>query len=778
MAPACCSSKICKVDMDKFDHIKIEKKWQERWEKEAIYIPDITNASDKFYNLWMFPYPSAEGLHAGHAFASTGSDVFGRFMRMNGKNVFQPIGYDSFGIHSENYAIKINEKPEEVVKRTTKHYEEQMKSLGHGYDWTRTVTTSDPHYYRWTQWLFIKMFEADLAYKAKATVNFCPSCKTVLADEQVMTPKQAGKEAKDAKGKVVGSSEELKVCERCGTIVEKKDLDQWFFKITDYADRLLSGLTKIKWSERVLMAQKGWIGKSEGMIIDFKKEDGSKLSVFTTRPDTLNAATFIVISDEKLFNEGSGEKIGEFAGEYAVNPLNGEKLPIWKTNYVAPGYGTGNVMGVPAHDERDKEFALKYHIDIVEKDPDSSIWQKAESEGWGKKHTNYHLRDWIVSRQRYWGAPIPMIECPKDGWVAVPEKELPVLLPTISDYKPEGTGKGPLANHKEFFEVTCPKCGGPARRETDVIDTFIDSSWYYLRYPSVGENKTAFNPKITKDWLPVDLYFGGAEHAVLHLMYSRFVTMFLHDLKYLDFDEPFSNFFAHGLLIKDGAKMSKSRGNVVNPDEYIAKFGADALRMYLMFLGPMDSSPDFRDTGIEGMERFVQKLWKLFNDSKKLDVKDKKEVYVKLHQTIKKVTDNISKFKYNTSIASMMELVNVISEKGADSEVLRNLCLLLAPFAPHLTEEVWVEVLRQPFSVHKALWPKFDKSLVESETVTIIIQVGGKMRSQLTIDNSESTNKQTVEELAEKDEKTAKWLEGNKIKKVIFVPGKIINFVV
>ncbi len=568
---------------NQYDHSKIEKKWQDRWEKEKLYVADIDNEKDPFFNLWMFPYPSAEGLHAGHAFASTGSDIFGRFMRMQGKGVFQPIGYDSFGIHSENYAIKINEKPQEVVARTTKHYEEQMRSLGHGYDWTRTVTTSDPDYYKWTQWLFVKMFETGLAYKKKATVNFCPSCKTVLADEQVMTPKQAGKEPKNAAGELIDPSskgyDEARVCERCGTIVEKKDLDQWFFKITNYADRLLAGLDNIEWSEKVITAQRNWIGKSEGMIINFKKEDGTKLSVFTTRPDTLNAATFIVTADEAMYNQGKTEKLGEFTGEYALNPLNSRKLPIWKTNYVAPGYGTGNVMVVPAYDERDMEFAKKYHLDIVEIEPDMATYKLAEKEGWGSKHTNFHLRDWLVSRQRYWGAPIPMIECPKDGWVSVPENDLPVLLPNISDYKPEGTGKGPLGNHKEFYQTTCPKCGGPAKRETDVMDTFVDSSWYFLRYPSTRSARSGevpFDPEITKRWLPVDLYFGGAEHSVLHLMYCRFVTMVLYDLKYIDFEEPAPRFYAHGLMIKDGAKMSKSRGNVVNPDEYVKKYGADA----------------------------------------------------------------------------------------------------------------------------------------------------------------------------------------------------------
>lgn len=787
---------------NKYDHSKVEKKWQDKWEDAKLYVADIENASNPFYNLWMFPYPSAEGLHAGHAFASTGSDVIGRFMRMQGKDVFQPIGYDSFGIHSENYAIKIGENPHEVVKRTTKHYEDQMRSLGHGYDWTRTVTTSSPDYYKWTQWLFVKMFEAGLAYKKKATVNFCPSCKTVLADEQVMSPKAAGKEARSASGELIDYSlqpeDDLKVCERCGTVAEKKDLDQWFFKITKYADRLLSGLDKIDWSERVVTAQRNWIGKSDGMLIEFKKEDGESLEVFTTRPDTLNAATFVAIADEKMYNEGQAEKVGEFTGEYALNPLNSQSLPIWKTNYVAPGYGTGAVMGVPAHDERDMEFAKKYHLDIVEKDPDTSLETKIEEQGWGKKQTNYHLRDWLVSRQRYWGAPIPMIDCPKCGWVPVPEKDLPVLLPSISDYKPEGTGRGPLANHKEFYEVKCPKCGGEAKRETDVMDTFVDSSWYFLRYPSVNSEQStvdseaaekdgtpstvhstlAFDPEITKRWLPVNLYFGGAEHSVLHLMYCRFVTMVLHDLKYLDFDEPISKFYAHGLMIKDGAKMSKSRGNVVNPDEYVSKFGADTLRLYVMFMGPMDASPDFRDSGIEGMQRFVNRLWNLFSETKKLEDKDKDEVYVKLNQTIKKVTSDMAEFKYNTAIASIMELTNILYAKGADKDTLKALCLMLAPFAPHLAEEVWVELLGEEFSVHKAKWPEYDDSKISSDTVTVAIQINGKVRAQMTVSADQSKSKEEIEQLAKKDEKVAKWLEGKEIRKVIFVPGRLINFVV
>ena len=756
-----------------YNHHLIEQKWQIVWSNCGLYSPDIKKAKKPFYNLWMFPYPSAEGLHAGHAFASTGSDIYGRFMRMNGKTVFQPIGYDSFGIHSENYAIKINEGPHEVVRRTTKHYEEQMRSLGHGYDWTRTVTTSNPDYYKWTQWLFIKMWEKGLAYKKKAEVNFCPSCKTVLADEQVID----------------------RACERCQSVVGKKDLEQWFFKITGYADKLLSGLDKINWSERVIKAQRGWIGKSEGMIIKF-----GDVEVFTTRPDTLNAVTFLATAE--LYEEGSKEKKGEFTGRYAVNPLDGRKIPIWKTNYVTSGYGTGIIMGVPAHDARDMEFARKYHLDIIQKDPDEKLWDEIENKGWGKKHTNYHLRDWLVSRQRYWGAPIPMIYCDKCKWNPVPQKDLPVLLPSISDYKPEGTGKGPLANHPDFFSVSCPQCGSNATRETDVMDTFVDSSWYFLRYPSTRSTRSGqlpFDPEITQKWLPVDLYFGGAEHSVLHLMYARFVTMVLHDLKLLDFEEPFPKFFAHGLMIKDGAKMSKSRGNVVNPDEYVSKYGADTLRLYLMFVGPMDGSPDFRDTGIEGMYRFVNRLWRIFNqftvrgghaatsevglDSSEVDI-----VTIKMHQTIKKVTNDIEEYKFNTAISSIMEYVNVLTVHRSQVTVhqLSILAQLLAPFTPHLAEEVWQNmhsVKRIAYSekfnsIHTQPWPKYDPRLIREENVIVVIQINGKLRSQMTVCIDLSRNKEEMEKLAKEDEKVITWLGEKKIKKVIFVPGKIINFVV
>lgn len=775
-----------------YDHKLIEKKWQDVWEKGKLYSPDIekTKKKDRFYNLWMFPYPSAEGLHAGHAFASTGSDVIGRFMRMNGKTVFQPIGYDSFGIHSENYAIKINESPKEVVKRTTKNYESQMRALGHGYDWTRTVTTSDPDYYKWTQWLFIKMWEKGLAYRKKAEVNFCPSCKTVLADEQVMTPKQAGKEPKDKDGNIIPETDDMKVCERCGTVAEKRDLDQWFFKITDYADRLLSGLDKIDWSERVKTAQREWIGKKEGRIIDF-----DNIKVFTTRPDTINSATFIAIS-------GTEDK---FTGKYVINPANNKKIPVWEAEYVLAGYGTGAIMGVPAYDERDMAFAKKHKLEIVE--------LPFEENSLGKKHTNYHLRDWLVSRQRYWGPPIPMIDCPKCGWVSVPESELPLELPDIEDFKPEGNGRGPLANHEEFWKVNCPKCDGEAKRETDVMDTFVDSSWYFLRYPSVGfdsksksellrgsRSKNApashsnfeisrlpWDNDINKAWLPVDLYFGGAEHSVLHLMYARFVNMVMYDLGLVDHEEPFPKFFAHGLMIKDGAKMSKSRGNVVNPDQYVEKYGSDTLRLYVMFLGQMDGYPDFRDSGIEGMSRFLRKVYQLFLNSKSQISNDKLEnkiVISKMHQTIKGVTEDIRLFKYNTAIAKIMEFVNVLTNHYGGTEFhslvskpyLVVLAQLLAPFAPHFAEEVWSVILDQKGSIHVSSWPKYDEKYLVLDTVTIAVQVNGKLRSTISV--NANLSEAEVIELAKNDQKVAQWLKDGQITKEIFVPNKLVNFVI
>jgi len=822
----------------KYEHRLVERKWQEKWERDRFYAPDIKNPKNKFYNLWMYPYPSGEGLHAGHAFASTGSDIYGRFARMHGRNVFQPIGYDSFGMHAENYALKIHEHPSVMLERTTKHYESQLRKLGHGYDWTRTVTVSNPDYYKWTQWIFLNLFKAGLAYLKEAEVNFCPSCKTVVADEQVIDGR----------------------CERCDSLVEKKTLKQWFFRITDYAQRLLDRHAKIDWSLRVITAQKNWIGKKEGAEIKFKLGGENKqIRVFTTRPDTLYGTTFLVVAPDyarkNLFEHISDsdikEKIASLEKEaidlrvkdkkgidtrlFATNPATGKEIPIWVSNYVVSSYGFGAVMGVPAHDERDWEFAKKYSLSIIGVINGGNVQKKAfdgsgeitnsgdwngkkypedfnfilsdiEKRGWGKSMVNFHLRDWLISRQRYWGPPIPLIYCNNCasqeegyliknkklihsdnsdwdhfGWWPVSEKDLPVVLPELSDWEPQGEGKGPLAAHPEFYETKCPHCGADAVRETDVSDTFLDSAWYFLRYPTVGlddSNEAAFDKDVTRTWLPVDLYFGGAEHSVLHLMYARFTTMVLYDLGYLSFDEPFPKFFAHGLMIKDGAKMSKSRGNVVNPDSYIEKYGADTLRLYLVFMGPMDGSPDFRDEGIEGMARFVRRVWELANS--KLS-EDTKSLEVIRNQTIKKVTEDIEAFKYNTALAQIMIYVNSIKEqfdtkKSISKEDIKILTLLLAPFAPHLTEEVWHEVLGEKNSIHIANWPKFDEKYIREDKVTIPVQINGKLRGTIAVNIEDSKDKEKIVTLAKKDESVSKWIMGE-IKKIVFIPGKLLNFV-
>lgn len=899
-----------------FDHKNIEEKWQKKWSEEKLYSEDdMSSAQKKFYNLMMFPYPSAEGLHAGNMYAFTGSDVMGRFKRMQGFQVFEPIGLDGFGIHAENYAMKIGRNPIENAKITEANYYKQLHMIGNGFDWDRTVETYKPEFYKWTQWVFVQLFKAGLAYRKKSPVNWCPGCKTVLADEQIMTPAQAGK-IPPGFNTFEEIPEGIKVCERCGNIPEIKDLEQWFCRITDYADRLLSDQSKIDWSERVSIAQRNWIGKSEGMYIDFEiKDSEEKIKVFTTAVETIYGATFMVLSPEHPFvsmlefpekyrqdiseyikkeqnQDGSlkkdKEKSGVFTGLFAINPMNRKEIPIWIANYVLMDYGTGAIMGVPAHDERDHQFAGNFDLSVIPviapsaevakkgrvsgddywdyseikarfnddailidsdafngltpREAKNAIMKDLEHANIGVRKSNYHLRDWLISRQRYWGPPIPMIHCVecesngkswfdtlegreqavlhKDqldwnpaGWYPVPDDQLPVALPVIDDYKPKGEGKGPLADHPEFYEVACPECGAKAKRETDVSDVFVDSSWYYLRYPSLGsesEKTSPFDPEITKKWLPVDLYFGGAEHAVLHLMYSRFVTKVLYDLGYLTFDEPFPKFFAHGLMIKDGVKMSKSKGNVVNPDEYIEKFGADTLRLYLMFMGPMDGSPDFRDAGIEGMHRFVQKVWYLFSQSLNLSIsdEDQKRIEVKMHKTIKRFITEVENFRYNTAISAVMEYVNLLREIGqkhveqetpssvlgtevADDksqmtngkdpgwdEALKVLAQLLAPFAPHMTEELWVEYLDQPFSIHTSTFPTFDEKLTEDETVTMVVQVNGKLRANLTVQKDDATDKDKIVQMAREDDSVKKWIEDTEIKNEIFVPGKLVNFVV
>ncbi len=823
-----------KKKIEKYQPEVIEKKWQKKWEEEKIYSPDLDKAKKPFYNLMMFPYPSAEGMHVGNMYAFTGSDIYGRFKRMQGNDTFEPIGLDGFGIHSENYAIKVGRHPKEQAKISEENFYRQLKSIGNSFDWSRKVETYDPSYYKWTQWIFIQLFKKGLAYRKKAPVNFCPSCKTVLADEQVIEG----------------------ACERCQTLVVKKDLEQWFFKITDYADRLLDGLTHIDWSEKVKIAQKQWIGKKQGINIIYKIENSNlEVVCFTTRPDTNFGATFIVIGPEypdilKLtkkerladvkkyidatlnksmqdrIDEGR-KKTGIFTGSFAINNLNGRKLPVWVGDFVLGDVGTGAVVGVPGHDIRDFEFAKEFDLPVIRvvvgKDGDTSditeakqvqeeegkmvnsdflngmdihkattaIMDHLEEKGWGKRVTSYHLRDWLISRQRYWGPPIPMVYCEKCEWQPVPDDQLPVLLPDVKDWKPLGSGVSPLANHPEFYETTCPNCQGKARRETDVSDTFLDSAWYFFRYISNEFHNKAFDQQRVKNWLPVDMYIGGAEHSVLHLLYTRFLTMFFKDLGLIDFEEPFKKFRAHGLIIAEGAKMSKSKGNVVNPDKYIKEYGADTLRMYLMFMGPFEYGGDFRDAAIGGIYRFLTRVWQLQGlIDKKEETKEEKVV---LNRTIKKATSDLEGMHYNTAIASLMTLLNFFSRQGSVSkESFEKFLILLASFAPHITEELYQRIKNKESrikgenhnslflihnSIHSQSWPLSDKKYLIEEEISIVIQVNGKVRDSIKYKAESIKNKDEVEQLAKESLKVAKYLEGKDIKKVIYVEGKIINFV-
>lgn len=1017
---------------------KIEAKWAKFWQKNKIYQPNLSRAKNPFYNLMMFPYPSAEGLHVGNMYAFTGSDIYGRFMRMKGKDVFEPIGLDGFGIHSENYALKIGAHPMKQAKVSEKNFYRQLGMIGNGFAWDNRLETYDPEYYRWTQWIFLQLFKNGLAYRGKAPVNWCPSCKTVLADEQVI----AGK------------------CERCDNEVVKKNLEQWFFRITEYAGRLLKNLDKIDWPDRIKASQRNWIGKSEGASIRFSlvgKPSCSLspdfLEVFTTRPDTIFGATFLVLSPEHPFLTEAESVIGnltevkkyvvgaekkseterqdetavktgvELKGIRAVNPATGKEVPIWISDYVLSGYGTGAIMAVPAHDNRDFDFAKKFKLPIVEvvrpeepftcllihgftadgkrgwfswlknnlekigwkvfapdlpetNSPRREDWQEEllkfknqlnersvivghslgakaaldlleeidkkidklilvapvspVTEAWktlkrdkkradvdaaenfsrsnpnnwqkiqglasriivyysdndeyisakdidfyrknlpqasfrlikgryhfnegrgikdfpeileelrvpfegkgklinsgefsgqssdqarkgileavkGKNSLRYRLRDWLISRQRYWGPPIPLVFCENcrkkiegisrskavalfskgelenPGWIAVSEKDLPVKLPYLEDFRPSGKGESPLAKAPKFYRVRCPKCGEWARRETDVSDTFLDSAWYFLRYPSTSlgtgssrlSSKLPWNAKITKKWLPVDRYIGGAEHAVLHLLYSRFLTMTLKDFGWLDFEEPFTSFRTNGLIIREGRKMSKSKGNVVNPDEYIQKFGADALRMHLMFLGPFEEGGDFRDEAINGITRFLNRVWRLADRLEKQD-RVKKDIRSSwLNEAIKKIGGDIAELHYNTAIAELMTLLNrleVESEiKAADFRVFLQ---LLAPFAPFLTEELWFS-LGEKKSVHLSAWPKYDEKKIGRESFTLIVQINGRVRDKFEVESGLDKDRALTLVLARP--KIKRQLGQAEIVRTIFVPGRLINLVI
>src|SRR6266404_3475619 len=789
-----------------YDPQAVEAQWQARWAERHTNEPDLDRAARPFYNLMMFPYPSAEGLHVGNMFAFTGADIYGRFNRLQ--------GYDVFGIHSENYALNIGTNPAKLIPQNIATFRRQLRRFGGMYDWRHELSTTDPAYYKWTQWLFLQLFKAGLAYKKRAAVNWCPKDKTVLANEQVIDGH----------------------CERCDTPVEQRFLDQWFFRITNYAERLLENLQNLDWSSSTALLQKNWIGRSEGAELIFETPAGAKIPVFTTRPDTVFGATYLVLAPEHplvdqltadeqrrpvnayrrevqgkdLVSRRVGEKTktGVFIGSYARNPATGEAIPIWIADYVLMEYGTGAIMAVPAHDKRDFEFATEFKLPIREvvrtgggeplpsvtedgvlvnsgefdglscRDAQRRIVAWLQAKGLATPQVQYRLHDWCISRQRYWGPPIPIIYCDRCGPVGVPEQDLPVVLPLIEDFRPDASGVSPLARHKEWYYAKCPHCGAQGRRETDVSDTFLDSAWYYLRYPSTEFDDRPWDPKRTSTWLPVTSYIGGNEHAVLHLLYSRFVTMVLQELGHVHFEEPFPKLRAHGLIIKDGAKMSKSRGNVVIPDAYIQQWGADTLRMYLMFLGPFQEGGDFRDTTIIGVRRFLDKLWTAAHEAVAADSASRlsAEVERKLHQTIKRVTTDTERLDYNTAISAMMEYLNTVRDEPVVArQSLEPLVVMLAPYAPHLAEELW-SLFGHERSVFTAPWPAFDERLAAAGDVEVVVQVNGKVRGRVTV--SRGASEAEVVARAMQDEAVRKFVNGKPVRKTVYVQDRLLNFVV
>ena len=796
---------------------EIEPKWQKKWQTANLYqAVDFDKKRKKQYLLVEFPYPSGEGLHLGHAFTFSLMDVLARQKRMLGFNVLYPMGWDAFGLPTENYALKTGIHPAEVTKKNTARFREQMKKMALAYDWEREINTSDPQYYKWTQWIFLQLFKHGLAYKAEIPVGWCPSCRIVLANEEIIDGH----------------------CERCGAEAERKKQSQWLLRITQYADRLADELDLVDYPESVKTAQRNWIGRSEGITIKFPITNSQsqirEIEVFTTRIDTIFGVTAIVVAPEhplavELLKKGKSEEIkryveqakkkselertelakektGVFTGLYCLNPVNNEKVPIWVGDYVVATYGGGAVMVVPAHDKRDFEFAKKYRLEIREVVAGGDVAKEAfVDEGklvnseqfnglsskqaikkisdWlvkkklGKKTVAYKLRDWVFSRQHYWGEPIPIIHCAKCGMVPVPEKDLPVKLPYVQKYKPTTTGESPLALIKDWVDVACPKCGGLAKRETDTMPNWAGSNWYYLRYLDPKNKKELASRKKIDYWMPVDLYVGGAEHTTLHLLYSRFWHKFLNDIGVVLGKEPYHSRRQHGMILaEDGEKMSKSRGNTVNPDEIIKKFGADVLRLYLLFMGPYEQTMPWSAQGLEGCWRFLNRVWRLAKEKVEKQ-KTPQNLLIKLHQTIKKVSNDLEEMKFNTAVAAMMEFINDWSTGFLNAKEAELFVKLLAPFAPHLTEELWCEVLGQKFSVHQQSWPKFEAKLVKEEKTTLIIQVNGKLRSQIQLETTQAKNQEKVRSLAEKQENVVKYLQGKKVKKVIFIPGRIINFV-
>ncbi len=834
--------------LSKYLPAEFEKKWVEEWEKEKTYI--TTSGKKKQYILAMFPYPSGAGLHVGHVRNYTGTDVVARYFRMNNYSVLHPMGWDAFGLPAENAAVKAKKNPMDMVPEHIATFKKQMKSLGFSYDWDKEFSTTDPNYYKWTQWLFIQFYKMGLLYKKNAPINYCPKCKTGLAEEEVLAD---------------GTHE------RCGNKIEKRDLPQWVFKITEYADRLLADLEGLDWPKGILEMQKNWIGKKEGINIKYQISNIKyQIECFTTRPDTNFGATFIVLAPEHEFvknikyqiskikdtnqrskiekqlplieeyvksstskseqerSNESKKKTGVFTGFYAINNLNGKEIPIWISDFVLSGFGTGAVVGVPGHDIRDFEFAKEFNLDIIRvvvgRDGDTSpitkIEQVQEEEGtminseflngmdihkatkkimdWfeekklGKRVISYHLRDWIFSRQRYWGEPIPMIFCEKCQWQPIPEDQLPLKLPYVKSYEPTATGESPLSVIPEFVKTICPKCGGEAKRETDTMPNWAGSCWYFIRFAQNQKSKIK-NQNLKKKWLasrnlgegwlPVDWYLGGAEHAVLHLLYSRFWVKALYDLKLLNFKEPFLRLRNQGMILaEDHRKMSKSLGNVINPDDVISEFGADALRIYEMFMAPFNQEIFWATKSLQGSYRFVKRVWDIFQKSKiqnpKSKIKEGEGLVIKLKKTIKKVTADIPEVKFNTSIAAMMEFLNAWENnpQGLSKESAKKFLQILAPFAPFLTEEIWHEVFGEKQSIHLSTWPTVSGEIVEKEII-LPIQINGKLRETINIQRSIINNQKKIEKLALESEKVKKYLEGKKYRS-IFVPEKILNFIV
>lgn len=821
----------------RYDFAAVEKKWQKAWAESNLYEVTEDPSKPKKYVLEMFPYPSGE-LHMGHVRNYGIADVVARYYSMRGFNVLHPIGWDAFGLPAENAAIQRGAQPAEWTDRNVAAMKAGLKALGFSYDWSREVNTSKPDYYKWGQWVFLKFMERGLVYRKKAAVNWCPSCDTVLANEQV----------KDGK------------CWRCDSVVESRQLAQWFFKITDYAQTLLDGLDDLPgWPKRVKLMQENWIGRSEGASVDFRLVGGDEvITVFTTRPDTLYGATFFLLAPEHELADtlivdpelSAGltefrrqvarestidrtnaeiEKLGFFTGRYVLNPLSGEKMPVYLANYIMTGYGTGAVMAVPAHDQRDFEFARKYSLsvrvviqpsdvvldgDVMEEafagegvmvgsgviDGMPSLEAKAritsylEDEGIGQAAVNYKLRDWLISRQRYWGNPIPVIYCGKCGTVPVPEKDLPVVLPV--EVVMGKKGHPPLTDMASFTDAACPICGGKGRRETDTMDTFTCSSWYFLRYTSPGETEAPFSVEAAAYWMPVDQYIGGIEHAVMHLLYARFFTRVFYDMGMAPTPEPFTNLLTQGMVIKDGQKMSKSKGNVVDPQAIMERYGADSCRLFILFAAPPGMDLEWSDQGVEGVYRFLNRAYRVAADnirfsgwSKKADsgasVDEAKELRVLTHRTIRKVGEDIERFGFNTAISAIMELVNGMSKYNetvgaardvkAVMEATRALGLLMAPFAPHVAEELW-SMMGEKGSVHSAAWPSFEPALCETDTITLIVQINGKLRDR--IEAPVDISKKDMEKLASESERVLKHLEGRPIVKVVAVPGKLINIVV